>query len=131
MSHLLFPCAPAFHDPHRNRNREGGAGSSGALGQSTPAASVTPRPWLTVHRHSSMFLARKIDLVLFLFIVLFAVGSETAMAAAPTVSLVVSGPQIGSIYFAGDTYVLTVYGPVGALVTVSQTRQNLLVPAVP
>ncbi len=42
------------------------------------------------------------------FMLLSAAGSALA---APTVSLVVSGPRLGSIYFAGDTFTITVTGP--------------------
>ena|GEM_PF-1037055 len=53
-------------------------------------------------------------------------GSQTAnFTAAPvTVSLTVTGPQSGTTYQAGDSYVLAVKGPPNQPVTVSQTRTS-------
>ncbi len=51
--------------------------------------------------------------------------------APVTVTLTVTGPQSGTTYQAGDSYVLKVKGPKNQPVTVSQTRGIIMTPLVP
>ncbi len=44
----------------------------------------------------------------------------------PTVSISVTGPQSGTTYYVGDSYVVTVIGPPNQPVTVNQTRASLV-----